>query len=118
MLCRQALFHTTMQSGENLIKPLYLGLLTINRLSYLRKFQRILFRKNPIGLYHPLDGITNPKYKLLLFLTTIFFCNEKKTLAFNRDSRCHLVLSLWLILFHTRALLKQDEYEPDMGMFI
>jgi hypothetical protein len=24
----------------------------------------------PIGLYHPLDGITNPKYKLLQFLKT------------------------------------------------
>jgi hypothetical protein len=22
-----------------------------------------------MGLYHPLDGITNPKYKLLYFLT-------------------------------------------------
>ncbi len=25
-----------------------------------------------IGLYHPLDGIKNPKYTLLNFLTTIF----------------------------------------------
>ncbi len=36
-----------------------------------------------IGLYHPLDGITNPKYKLLCSLTTKFFCKEKKALAFN-----------------------------------
>jgi hypothetical protein len=25
-----------------------------------------------VGLYQPLDGITNPKYNLLHFLTTIF----------------------------------------------
>jgi hypothetical protein len=25
------------------------------------------------GLYHPLDGVTNPNYKLLHFLTTILF---------------------------------------------
>jgi len=36
-----------------------------------------------IGLYHSLDGITNPKYKLLYSLTTKFFCKEKKALAFN-----------------------------------
>jgi hypothetical protein len=34
-----------------------------------------------IGLYHPLDGIANPVYKLLHFLTNIFFCNEKKALT-------------------------------------
>jgi hypothetical protein len=51
-----------------------------------------------IRLYHPLDGITNPKYKLLHFLTANFFCKEKKALAFNRDRFCHLCL--WLILFH------------------
>ncbi len=34
-----------------------------------------------IGPYHPLDGITNPKYKLLHFLTTKNnFCEEKKAL--------------------------------------
>ncbi len=32
-----------------------------------------------MGLYHPLDGITNPKYKLLRFLTTIFLQREKVT---------------------------------------
>ncbi len=52
-----------------------------------------------IGLFHPLDGITNPKYKLLCFLTTNF-CKEKKALAFNWDRCCHLALCLWLILFH------------------
>jgi hypothetical protein len=36
------------------------------------------------GLYHPLYGVTIPKYKLLHFLTTkIKFCKEKKILAFN-----------------------------------
>jgi hypothetical protein len=29
-----------------------------------------------IGLYHPLDGITNPKYKLLRFLTTNYFAKR------------------------------------------
>jgi hypothetical protein len=56
-----------------------------------------------IGLYHPLDGVTIPKYKLLCFLSfliTEFFCKEEKALAFNRDRCCHLVLSLQLILFH------------------
>ncbi len=24
----------------------------------------------PIGLYHPLDGVTNPRYKLLYFVKT------------------------------------------------
>jgi hypothetical protein len=32
----------------------------------------------PIGLYHPLDGITNPKYKLLHFLTNKKFCKGKR----------------------------------------
>jgi hypothetical protein len=53
-----------------------------------------------IGLYHPLDGITNPKYNLLFFLKTIFFCKEKKALAFNQDRCCHLALCLRLILFY------------------
>jgi hypothetical protein len=32
-----------------------------------------------IGLYHPLDGITNLKYKLLCFLTPKKFFKEKGT---------------------------------------
>jgi hypothetical protein len=59
-------------------------------------------------LDHPLDGITNPKYKLLHFLTTKVFCKEKKALAFNRDRCCHLVLCLQLMLFHCMILLKSD----------
>jgi hypothetical protein len=52
-----------------------------------------------IGLYHPLDGITNPKYKLLHFLTTDFF-KEKKALASNWDRCFYLALCLRLILLH------------------
>ncbi len=52
------------------------------------------------GLYHPLDGATNPKQKLLHFLTTIIFYEEKKALAFIPDRFCHIALCLWLILFH------------------
>ncbi len=51
-------------------------------------------------LCQPPDGNTSPKYKLLCFITTIFFCKEKNTLAFNRDRCCHLVLCLRLIPFH------------------
>jgi hypothetical protein len=53
-----------------------------------------------MGLDHPLDGVTNPKYKLVHFLTTKFFCKEKKAIAFNWDRCCHLVFCLQLILFH------------------
>jgi hypothetical protein len=35
-----------------------------------------------IWLYYPIAGATNPKYKLLHFLTTVFFDKEKKALAF------------------------------------
>jgi hypothetical protein len=52
------------------------------------------------GLYHPLGGISNPKYKLLHFLKTIYFYKDKKVLAFNWDRCCNLALCLWLILFH------------------
>ncbi len=49
-----------------------------------------------IGLYHPLYGVTNHKYKLSLNI----LCNVKKALAFNQDRCCHLALCLQLILFH------------------
>jgi hypothetical protein len=52
-----------------------------------------------MGLDPPQDGITNPKFKLLHLITTIF-CKEKKAQAFNWDRCCHLVLWLQLILFH------------------
>jgi hypothetical protein len=39
----------------------------------------------PIGLHHPLDGVTNPEYKLFCFIQlTKFFCKEKKALALIR----------------------------------
>ncbi len=53
-----------------------------------------------IGLYHPLDGITNLKYKLLCFLTPNKKISKRKALAFNWDRCCHLELCLQLILFH------------------
>jgi hypothetical protein len=53
-----------------------------------------------MGFYHPLDGVTNLKYKLLYFLTPNKKISERKALAFNRDRCCHLALGLWLILFH------------------
>ncbi len=34
---------------------------------------------NKTGLHHPQDGVTNPKNKLLHFLTTFFLQNEKGT---------------------------------------
>jgi hypothetical protein len=45
-------------------------------------------------LYHPLDGITNPKHKLLHFLTDIDFYKEKNARALNQDRCCHLALCL------------------------
>ncbi len=53
-----------------------------------------------IGLHHPLDGVTNPKYKLLHFIKLTFFCKKKMELAFNWDRWCNLALCLQLILFH------------------
>jgi hypothetical protein len=73
-----------------------------------------------IGLYHPLDGITNPKYKLLILLTTKFFCKEKKALAFNWDGCCHLALCFWLIIshleHHSRGVIY--DHREDLNMFI
>ncbi len=57
-----------------------------------------------MGLYHPLDGITKPKYKLLYFLTPNKNISKRKALAFNRDRCCHLAICLWLILFHCTEL--------------
>jgi hypothetical protein len=53
-----------------------------------------------MGLYHPLDGVTNLKYKLLYFLTPNKKISKRKALAFNWDRCCHLVICLRLILFH------------------
>jgi len=35
-----------------------------------------------MGLNHPLDGITNPKYELLHFLTTKFFLQREEGTSF------------------------------------
>jgi hypothetical protein len=59
---------------------------------------------SPIVFYHPTDGVKNPKYKVLHFLTTIILSKEK-ALVFNRDRCCHLVLCLRLILFHIYSTL-------------
>jgi len=53
-----------------------------------------------MGIHHPLDGITNLKYKLLYFLIPNKKTSKRKALAFNRDRCCHLVISLQLIIFH------------------
>ncbi len=53
-----------------------------------------------IGLFHPLDGITNLKYGLLCFLTPNKKKSKRKAIAFNRDRSCHLALCLRLILLH------------------
>ncbi len=55
--------------------------------------------QGPIGLHHPLDGVTNPKNKLLCFIQLTFFKKES-ALAFKWDTCCHLTLCLRLILFH------------------
>jgi hypothetical protein len=54
-----------------------------------------------MGLYHPLDGHANLKYKLLGFLTHNKKNLRQKTLGFKGDRCCHLALCLWLILFHS-----------------
>ncbi len=56
--------------------------------------------KSTMRLHHPLNGVTNPKYKLSHFLTANIFLQTEKALAFNRDRCCHLAFCLQLILFH------------------
>jgi hypothetical protein len=52
----------------------------------------LIFTMKLIGLDHPLDGINNPKYKLMHFLTTkLFLLREEVT---NWDMCCHLALCL------------------------
>jgi hypothetical protein len=63
-----------------------------------------------IGLHHPLDGVTNPEYKLLRFIQlTNFFAKKRSALAFNRDRCCHLALCLRLILFHWHSDILQNK---------
>ncbi len=35
------------------------------------------FNDGLIGLYHPLDGVTSPKYKFLCSITTNFFFRKR-----------------------------------------
>jgi hypothetical protein len=66
------------------------------------KLQKIrhLWQIITIGLHHPLDGVMNPKYKLLRFIQLTIFCKKKRAQAFNKDRCCHLALCLRLILFY------------------
>jgi hypothetical protein len=92
----------TFQNSKSFIKEMshfYSTTNTDDSSLYLKNITSLILRI-AMGLDHPLDGITNPKYKLLHLIKTKFFCKEKKALAFNRDSCCHLVLCLQLILFH------------------
>jgi hypothetical protein len=50
-----------------------------------------------MGLYHPLDGVTNLKYKLLYFLTPNKKNSKRKALVFHWDRCCHLAICLQLI---------------------
>ncbi len=65
----------------------------------------------PIGLYHPLDGVTNPKFTLLCFLA--FFWKEKKAPAYNWDRCCHLAPCLQLIHFHWEGYTMPIKEEND-----
>ncbi len=62
-----------------------------------------------MGLYDPLDGITNLKYKLLYFLTPNKKNPKRKALAFNWDRCCHLAICLLLILFYCSEMLDLDK---------
>jgi hypothetical protein len=42
----------------------------------------LLVLSGSIGLYHPPDGITNHKYKLLHFLTTKYFLQWQEDINF------------------------------------
>ncbi len=59
----------------------------------------------PRGLCHPLDSVTNLKYKLLYFLTPNKKKSKRKALAFNWDRCCRLAICLWLILFQSPKCL-------------
>jgi hypothetical protein len=39
----------------------------------LKESSKVLFT-HPIGLHHPLDGVTNPEYKLFRFIQVAIFC--------------------------------------------
>jgi hypothetical protein len=102
-----AKFHTVDNGGACLCHTITV----ITKIAKLKaeNLAQTTFRFSRIGLRQPLDGVTNPKYKLKCFLTTnIFFFKEKKALAFNRDRCCHLAFCLQLILFHWVTLCCAD----------
>ncbi len=43
-----------------------------------RKREREREKMQKIGLLHPLDGVTNPMYKLLHFFTTKYFFAKRR----------------------------------------
>ncbi len=43
---------------------------------------RMLWAASAIGLYHPLDGVTTHKYKLLHFLTAKYFLQRQEDASF------------------------------------
>ncbi len=47
-------------------------------------FSEICISIKRIGLYDPLDGSTNPKYKLLLFITANFFAKRRRNELLTR----------------------------------
>ncbi len=59
--------------------------------------------------YHPLDGITYLKYKLVSFWTPNIKISMRKALAFNWNRCCHLALCLLLILFHSNLQFLDKE---------
>ncbi len=64
-----------------------------------------------MGLYHPLDGVTDLKYKLLYWLTPNKKISKRKALAFNQDRCCHLAICLQLILFHWSHIKAKGHYD-------
>jgi hypothetical protein len=42
----------------------------------------MLWAASAIGLYHPLDGVTTHKYKLLHFLTAKYFLQRQEDASF------------------------------------
>jgi hypothetical protein len=62
-------FIAKQSSGANAIKTVFF----LSQLLLLNKLERL-----PMGLNHPLNGVNNPKYKLLHFLTTNFFGKRRR----------------------------------------
>jgi hypothetical protein len=107
-LCQNHSFYSKLKNGPNKLVSHYTMLERLTSDKHSSLFIWLIW------LYHPLDGVTNPRYKLLHFSTITFFYKEKKALAFNRDRCCHLALCLQLILFHLYVTKKMihSEYCP------